>query len=143
MDDDLLSLTTQIVSAHVSNHNVRSDQLPILIRSVHGALSMTDQAVTDSPKAEPAVSTMKSVFPDHLVCLDCGKGFRTLKRHLRSDHGMTPQEYRTKWELPPTYPVTAPGYAAQRSQLAKKSGLGRKAPVDPAPKKRGRQAKEK
>jgi predicted transcriptional regulator len=142
MADDLLSLTAQIVSAQISNNDVSASQLPGLIQSVHQALASIGQMVAEPPKAEPAVSALKSVFPDHIVCLDCGKGFKTLKRHIGTDHGMTPDEYRRKWGLPATYPMVAAEYAAERSQSAKESGLGRKVAAPP-PKKRGRPAKRK
>ena len=144
MEDEMLSLTAQIVSAHISYNSVPTEELPALIRSVHTALAALGPIVAvEAPQTAPAVSTLKSVFPDHLVCLDCGGHFKTLKRHIQSDHGMTPDEYRAKWDLPPVYPMVAPNYAAQRSQLAKASGLGRKIPIEPAPRKRGRPAKGK
>jgi len=144
MEDEMLSLTAQIVSAHLSNNSVPTEELPALIRGVHTALATLGPAVAaEVPQTAPAVSTLKSVFPDHLVCLDCGGHFKTLKRHIQSDHGTTPDEYRAKWGLPPVYPMVAPNYAAQRSQLAKASGLGRKIPIEPAPKKRGRPPKGK
>jgi predicted transcriptional regulator len=142
MADDVLSLTAQIISAHVSSNDVSASQVPKLIRAIHEALATIGQTITEPPKSEPAVSAMKSVFPDHIVCLDCGKGVKMLKRHISADHGMTPYEYRAKWGLPLSYPMVAPEYAAQRSQMARDSGLGRKV-VAPPPKKRGRPAKGK
>lgn len=141
MEDQIISLTAQIVSAHVSRSDVAIDQLSALIRSVHHALATIDSSVIEQPRAEPAVPAKKSVFTDHIVCLDCGQGYKMLKRHIAANHGLTPEEYRAKWELPPFYPMVAQEYASQRSQLALASGLGRKAPVEPAPKKRGRPAK--
>jgi predicted transcriptional regulator len=142
MEDDVLSLTAKIVSAHVTRNGVATDQLSTLIKSVHETLATVGQTVTEPPKAEPAVSARKSVFADHIVCLDCGQGFKMLKRHIATDHGLTPEEYRAKWQLPPTYPMVAAEYAAERSKMAKDSGLGKKAPVvEPPPTKRGRPAK--
>ena len=144
MEDEMLSLTAQIVSAHISYNSVPSEELPALIRSVHTVLASLGTAVAaEVPQTAPAVSTLKSVFPDHLVCLDCGGHFKTLKRHIQSDHGLTPEEYRAKWGLPTVYPMVAPNYAAQRSQLAKDSGLGRKIPIEPVARKRGRPPKGK
>jgi predicted transcriptional regulator len=141
VDDQIKRLTADIVSAHIANNDVSADQLPGLIRDVHQALATAGQAPAALIKAEPAVDVKKSVFPDHLICLECGASLKMLKRHLAADHGMTPEEYRAKWDLPPTYPIVAPEYAATRSQLAKDSGLGRKieAPPPPPPKKAGRQ----
>jgi predicted transcriptional regulator len=137
MDDRIRILTADIVSAHISRNNISVDQLPALIRDVHQALATVGQAPAESIKAEPAVDVKKSVFPDHIVCLECGASMKMLKRHLATDHGMTPEEYRAKWGLPATYPMVAPEYAATRSQLAKDSGLGRKKEAPPPP-KRGR-----
>ena len=137
VDTTILSLAAEIVSAHVSNNAVASDQLPNLINDVHRALSTVGQAGAETPKIEPAVSVKKSVFADHVVCLECGKHFSMLKRHLMTDHKLTVQQYREKWELPSSYPMVSPDYAKVRSGLAKKNGLGRKAA---APKKAGRMA---
>jgi len=122
---DLLGLAAQIVSAYVTNNAVSTDQLPKLINDVHHAVTTVGQVEAEQLKAEPAVSVRKSVFADHLVCLDCGKQFSTLKRHLRTDHQMTPDQYRQKWGLPSSYPIVSPNYAEVRSALAKKIGLGR------------------
>jgi predicted transcriptional regulator len=140
MEEQIMDLTAHIVSAHVAANDVSPDQLPEFIRAVYQTLATVGQAPVEPPKAEPAVSSKKSVFPDHLVCLDCGKGFKVLKGHISSNHGLTPEEYRLKWGLPHDYPMVSADYAAQRSQLAKDSGLGRKAKaeVPPPPKKRGR-----
>jgi predicted transcriptional regulator len=140
LEDIFISLTAQIVSAHVAANEVSSTELPALIRHVHQALSSVDKEPTQLPRSEPAVSAKKSVFPDHIVCMDCGKSFKTLKRHLSSDHDLTPEQYRAKWNLPATYPIVAAEYASQRSQLAKDSGLGRKAAPPPPPPKRGRRS---
>jgi predicted transcriptional regulator len=143
MEDRIISLTAQIVSAHVANNDVPADQLPGLIRDVHQALATVGQAPAEPIKREPAVDINKSVFADHVVCLECGASLKMLKRHLAEGHDMTPDEYRAKWGLPPTYPMAAPEYSAMRSQLAKDSGLGRwvEAPPLPPPKKRGHPSK--
>jgi predicted transcriptional regulator len=120
-----ISLSADIVAAYVTHNSVPPGGLPALIESVHGALSNLG-AVEAVPKAEvlvPAVPIRKSIAPGFLICLDDGKKFKTLKRHL-ADLGMTPDEYRTKWSLPKDYPMVAPDYAATRSALAKKLGLG-------------------
>jgi predicted transcriptional regulator len=121
----VLSLAAQIVSAHVSNNSVAPDQLPKLINDVHRALATVGQVAAEQPKAEPVVPIKKSVFADHLVCLDCGKQFSMLKRHLMTDHKLTVDQYRQKWGLPSSYPAVSPDYAKTRSVLAKKIGLGR------------------
>jgi predicted transcriptional regulator len=140
VEDEIVSLTARVVSAHIANNNVPVDQLPALIRDVYQALATVGQAPAEPIKAEPAVDVKKSVFPDHIICLECGTSLKMLKRHLATDHGMTPDEYRAKWGLPYTYPMVAPEYAATRSKLALASGLGRKveAPPPPPPTKRGR-----
>jgi predicted transcriptional regulator len=125
----LLALAANIVSAHVSNNAVALDQLPGLIRQVVNALATVEQATAAPTKPEPAVPVRRSVLPDHVVCLDCGKQFSMLRRHLMTDHKMTPEQYRQRWELPPSYPLVAPNYAKTRSALAKKIGLGRKGQV--------------
>ena len=131
-----IELTAQIVSAHISANEVSADQLPGLIHEVHKALSTVGQAPVEAIKAEPAVDSKKSVFADHIVCLDCGGGFKALKRHLDTEHQMTPADYRTKWGLPSSYPMVAAEYSASRSKLAKDSGLGRKAEAPPPEKKK-------
>jgi predicted transcriptional regulator len=138
MEDRIISLTAQIVSAHIAANDVSAAQLPALIREVYQALVSAGQAAVEPVKAEPAIAINKSVFADHILCLDCGGSFKMLKRHISTDHQMTPEEYRIKWGLPPSYPMVAAEYAATRSNLAKASGLGRKAEVAPPPKKRGR-----
>jgi predicted transcriptional regulator len=142
MEDDVLTLTANIVSAHVTRNEVGTDQLSALIKGVYQTLATVGQTVTDSPKAEPAVSAKNSVFPDHIVCLDCGEGLKLLKRHIRTDHNLTPLQYRLKWGLPNDYPMIAAEYSSQRSQMAFASGLGKKAPVEPAAKKKGGRAKK-
>ena len=127
---ELLGLATDIVSAHVSNNTVPIDQLPTLIRQVFNTLASVEQASVAPPKPAPAVPIKQSMRADHLTCLDCGKQFSMLKRHLRTDHQLTPQEYRRRWDLPPSYPMVASAYAKRRSTLAKKFGLGRKGPTE-------------
>jgi predicted transcriptional regulator len=123
---DFLALTAQIVSAHVGHNSITTEALPALIKSVHAALTNMGSAPAEAPRAEPAVPIKKSVFPDYIVCLEDGKKFKSLKRHLMTHYDLTPDQYREKWNLDPAYPMVAPNYAAARSQLAKKMGLGRK-----------------
>jgi predicted transcriptional regulator len=128
-ETDLTRLTADVVAAYVSNNIVPTAQLAELIRSIHSSLSgLGGQPV--EPKSEPlkpAVAVRKSITPDYLICLEDGKKLKMLKRHLRSTYNMTPDDYRTKWGLPPDYPMVAPSYARQRSDFAKEIGLGRKA----------------
>ena len=132
--NELLELTTEIVSAHVGNNAIALGDLPQLIQEVYKTLAIvgTTPAVPERPK--PAVPIKKSVFPDFVVCLEDGKKLKMLKRHLKTAYNMTPDEYRTRWGLPPEYPMVAPNYAKHRSALAKKIGLGTK------PRKRRRKA---
>ena len=123
-DTSSLELVSKIVSAYVSKNSLPPGELPQLIRTVHEALKSPDQAAA---KPEPAVSIKQSVKPEYIVCLDDGKKLKMLKRHLRTAYNMSPDEYRQKWGLPSDYPMVAPKYAAVRSELAKKIGLGRKA----------------
>ena len=123
---DFLALTAQIVSAHVGHNSITTEALPALIKSVHAALTNMGSAPAEAPRAEPAVPIKKSVFPDYIVCLEDGKKLKMLKRHLQTAYGMTPYQYRTKWDLPANYPLVAPNYAQRRSVLAKSIGLGRK-----------------
>jgi predicted transcriptional regulator len=142
VQDRVINLTAQIVSAHVVANAVSADQLPGLIRNVHQALATVEQASSEPATVEPSVSVKKSVFADRILCLDCGQSFKMLKRHISTDHQMTPDEYRAKWKLPPSYPMVAVEYAATRSKLAKDNGLGRKAKIpSPAKKKAGRAKK--
>jgi predicted transcriptional regulator len=138
--EQLLGLATEIVSAHVSHNAVAVDQLPSLIQQVFNALAIAEQADTAPPKPEPAVPIKQSARADHLVCFDCGKQFSMLKRHLMTDHKLTPDQYLQRWELPPSYPIVAPNYAKTRSALAKKFGLGRRYTE---PRKAGRMAGRK
>ncbi|AZO63020.1 MAG: transcriptional regulator [Mesorhizobium sp.] len=129
---DLVSLTADIVSAYVAKNALPVSGLPDLIASIHTSLSGIGQGTAAQPEQEPAVNPKRSVSPDHIVCLEDGKRFKSLKRHLSTDHGLTPDEYRAKWGLKPDYPMVAPNYAEQRSALAKASGLGRKPVAKPA-----------
>lgn len=124
-DGVLIELASEIVSAYVGNNTVQSTDLPDLIRNVHASLAGlgNDEAETIRPK--PAVSVKRSLSEDFLVCLEDGKKFKSLKRHLRTKYDMSPDEYREKWNLPPDYPMVAPGYSKHRSQLAKQMGLGK------------------
>lgn len=130
MDDpartELVELTAEIVSAYVSKNNVPASDLPNLINDVHDALSRASGRAGGLEREEPkpAVAIKKSVTPDYLICLEDGKRFKSLKRHLRTHYKLSPDEYRAKWHLPPDYPMVAPNYASARSQLAKKMGLG-------------------
>ena len=121
-----IELTADIVSAYVSNNSVSAGEIPSLINQVHAALVRVSAGQTDAQPEplKPAISVKKSITPDHLVCLEDGKKFKSLKRHLRTQYNMTPEAYREKWGLPPDYPMVAPNYAAARSQLAKQMGLG-------------------
>ena len=131
---NLIEQTTQIVAAYVSNNPLPSSDLPILIADIHAAISgLSNAAVTEAEaKPVPAVQIKKSVTPDYLICLENGRKFKSLKRHLATHYDMTPDEYRRKWNLPADYPMVAPNYAVSRSALAKASGLGRKAAPEPA-----------
>lgn len=127
-DPELIDLAADIVSAYVSNNIVPAAELPNLIADVHKALSETHAGVNE-PEPEPlkpAVNPRKSVFPDFIICLEDGKKFKSLKRHLRTHYDLSPEEYREKWGLATDYPMVAPSYAAARSALAKKMGLGQK-----------------
>ena len=121
-----IELTAEIVSAYVANNSVPSGDLPALIGQVHSALSRVSSGHSEpsSEPPKPAVSVKKSITPDHIVCLEDGKKFKSLKRHLRTQYNMTPEQYREKWGLAPYYPMVAPNYAAARSHLAKQMGLG-------------------
>ena len=121
-----IQLTAEIVSAYVSNNTVATGDIPALINQVHAALNRVSNNASDAPSEplKPAVSVKKSITPEHIVCLEDGKKFKSLKRHLRTQYNMTPEQYRDKWSLPADYPMVAPNYAAARSQLAKQMGLG-------------------
>ena len=121
-----IELTAEIVSAYVSNNPVPAADMPGLINQVHGALVRISGGHSDAQPEplKPAISVKKSITPDYIVCLEDGKKFKSLKRHLRTQYNMTPEQYRDKWALPPDYPMVAPKYAAARSELAKQMGLG-------------------
>ena len=121
-----IELAADIVSAYVSNNSVPSGDLPSLINDIHGALVKVAGGSIEVPAEapKPAIPVKKSVTPDYIICLEDGKKFKSLKRHLRTQYNMTPEQYREKWGLPPDYPMVAPNYAAARSQLAKQMGLG-------------------
>ncbi len=121
----LITLTSDIVAAHVSNNSVAVSDLPLLIQNVHNALAGLDSpAAAPEVRQEPAVSIRASIKPDYIVCLEDGKKLKMLKRHLMTHYQMTPDDYRAKWNLPADYPMVAPNYAEQRRSLAKKIGLG-------------------
>ena len=123
--NDIISLTTQIVSAHVGNNTVAMSDLPNLIQNVYKTLSSVGSETTQQQeRPQPAVPIKKSVQPDYIICLEDGKQLKMLKRHLKTAYNMTPEEYRERWGLPSDYPMVAPNYARQRSQLAKDIGLG-------------------
>lgn len=121
-----IGLTANIVSAYVGNNSVAAADIPALIDQVHAALMRVSSGQSAGPAEplKPAVTIKKSMTPDYLVCLEDGKKFKSLKRHLRSQYNMTPEQYREKWGLAPDYPMVAPNYAAARSRLAKQMGLG-------------------
>ena len=136
MAEEIMSLMAQIVSAHLQRNTVAADELPTLIRDVYQTLTSLAGVENESEStpepvaqaaAQPAVPITKSVFNDHIVCLEDGKSMTMLKRHLMTEHNMTVEQYRTKWGLPSNYPTVAPSYALTRSNLAKKMGLGRAA----------------
>jgi predicted transcriptional regulator len=122
----LVALTAQIVSAYVSKNTVVAGDLPQLISETHAALSRASGniAAAESNELKPKVAVKKSVMPDYIICLEDGKKFKSLKRHLRTHYNLSPEEYREKWGLPHDYPMVAPNYARARSDLAKKMGLG-------------------
>lgn len=122
--ETLIALTTDIVAAHVSNNRVDVAEVPTLITNVHGALAGLGEA-EDEPPPEPAVSIRSSVKPDYIVCLEDGTKLKMLKRYLRTNYDMTPEEYRARWNLPADYPMVAPKYAERRREIAKTIGLGR------------------
>ncbi|MGP0091559.1 MAG: MucR family transcriptional regulator [Xanthobacteraceae bacterium] len=123
---NFIELTADIVSAYVSNNSVSAGDIPNLINQVHSALIRVSSGQAEAPvePLRPAVPVKRSITPDYIVCLEDGKKFKSLKRHLRTQYDITPEQYRDKWGLPPDYPMVAPNYAAARSQLAKQMGLG-------------------
>jgi predicted transcriptional regulator len=124
--EDVLALTAKIVAAHVSNNPVPLADLPGLIHQVHQALSGVGSSTAVAARPQPAVPVKKSVLPDYIVCLEDGKKLKMLKRHLKTAYNLTPEQYRERWGLPADYPMVAPNYAKQRSQLARDLGLGTK-----------------
>ncbi len=140
MRETLITLTSDIVAAHVSNNSVAVSDLPVLISNVYSALAgLNPSQPVAEPLPEPAVSIRSSIKNDHIVCLEDGKKLKMLKRHLMTRYSMTPDQYRQRWNLPADYPMVAPAYAEKRRELAKKIGLGRKPAA--APKRVGRPAK--
>jgi predicted transcriptional regulator len=123
---NFIELTAEIVSAYVSNNSVAAGEIPSLIAQVHSALTRVSESSSAAPSEplKPAVSVKKSITAEYIVCLEDGKKFKSLKRHLRTQYSMTPDQYRDKWSLGADYPMVAPNYAAARSQLAKQMGLG-------------------
>lgn len=141
MAEDVLALTAQIVSAHVTKNAVEVGDLPGLIRDVHRTLSSLGGEAAPAPAPEatrPVVPAARSVFASHIICMECGKKMTMLKRHLMTEHGLTIDQYRAKYNLPGTYPMVAPDYAKTRSSLAKEMGLGKSRSAAAAPKKAGR-----
>ena len=125
--EDILRMTVDIVAAYVSKHQLSAGNIPEVVKTVFASLSSLDSlAATPVVTYKPAVPIRRSVTPDYIVCLEDGKKLKMLKRHLRTTYNMTPEEYRAKWKLAPDYPMVAPNYARQRSEFAKKIGLGRK-----------------
>jgi len=125
MSDDVLGLTAQIVSAHVANNTVSPDALPSLIQQVYKTLAGVGKEAAPAERPQPAVPVKKSVFRDHIVCLEDGRKLKMLKRHLKTVYNLTPDQYRERWGLGRDYPMVAPDYAKHRSSLAKKIGLGK------------------
>ena len=123
---ELVDKTTRIVEAFVSHNQIEVRDLPALISDVHAALAKISQdtPAQERPAQKPAVAISKSIMPDYIICLEDGKEFKSLKRHLRTHYALSPEEYREKWNLPHDYPMVAPNYARARSELAKKMGLG-------------------
>ena len=124
-EEEILKLVTEIVAAYVSKNTVAAEDLPNVIKSVHATLGGFQGSETAAPFRAPAVPVKKSVTPDYIVCLEDGKKLKMLKRYLRAQYGLTPEAYRAKWNLPADYPMTAPNYAARRSEFAKQIGLGK------------------
>jgi len=121
---ELLSLTTDIVTSHLSRNPVNTEEISSLISDVFNTLSTVGETLEEEDKPEPAVAIRKSIHPDYIICLEDGKKLKMLKRHLKTSYNMTPDEYRERWGLPADYPMVSPNYAEQRRNLAKKIGLG-------------------
>ncbi len=126
LNETLITLTSDIVAAHVSNNSIAVSDLPLIINNVHSALAGLSGKAAEQARPEPAVPIKSSIKPDYIVCLEDGKKLKMLKRHLMTHYGMTPDEYRVKWGLPSNYPMVSPNYAEQRRELAKAIGLGKK-----------------
>lgn len=143
--DDILRMAVDVVAAYVSKNPLPAGQIPEVLQTVYASLTQLDPQTPDvKPEApRPAVPVKKSVTPDYIVCLEDGKKLKMLKRHLRTTYNMTPDEYRAKWSLPADYPMVAPNYAAQRSDFAKKIGLGRKTNEEVVEEKRSRRPRAK
>jgi predicted transcriptional regulator len=126
--NEIIELTADIVSAYVSNNTIGASELPQIISDVHSALTRVSggQPAPQREELKPAIAVKKSVTPDYIVCLEDGKKFKSLKRHIRTHYNLSPEAYREKWDLPHDYPMVAPNYASARSQLAKKMGLGQR-----------------
>ena len=124
--NEILELTTEIVSAHVSNNLVAIGDLPSLIQEVYNTMSLVGREQVSSERLRPAVPVNKSIFPDYIICLEDGKKMKMLKRHIMTSYNLSPKEYRDRWGLVADYPMVAPNYAKHRSNLAKKIGLGTK-----------------
>lgn len=139
-NDNIVTLVADIISAYLANQTIGASEVPELIKSVHGALIRLDAPATseDRQPALTAAQIRKSITPDHIICFENGKPYRSLTRHLRAAYGLTPDEYREKWGLSPDYPMVAPNYAALRSQLARNFGLG----AVPVEKKRAAEMRE-
>ena len=133
--DTLIMHTTDIVVSFVANNSIGAQEVSSLIQNVHATLAGLGSGTNEEPRPDPAVSVRASVKNDHLVCLEDGKKFKMLKRHLMTDHDMSPDEYRARWDLPASYPMVAPDYAAFRGDLARKIGLGRKPGEKPGARK--------
>jgi predicted transcriptional regulator len=129
--DELLKFASDIVAAYVANNPIPVSDIPGMIKSIHGTLGgLASGAIVDGTSSQkPAIPVKKSITPEYIVCLEDGKKLKMLKRYLRSRYNLTPEEYRAKWGLAPDYPMVAPNYAQQRSDFAKKIGLGRTAPA--------------
>ena len=137
-NESVLGMAATIVSAYVSHNALPASQIPELIQTVYKSLADTGSASADTPQEplKPPVSIRRSITPDYVICLEDGKKLKMLKRHLRTNYGLSPEEYRAKWGLPSDYPMVAPNYAKQRSEFAKKIGLGRKRTVRRGKKKK-------
>tara|TARA_B100000686_G_scaffold190348_1_gene197028 strand:- start:749 stop:1183 length:435 start_codon:yes stop_codon:yes gene_type:complete len=127
-EDELLRLTANIVASYVSNNKLSTEQVPEVVRTVNATLRKIEQSEigAENKTAKPAVPISQSITPDYIICLEDGRKLKMLKRHLRTTYGMTPSEYRVRWDLPADYPMVAPNYAKRRSEFAKKIGLGKK-----------------